>query len=61
MGYTAHHIVLGYALDCYSSLDLASTKNYDLVKAPILKRYEVNAETYRQRFHTETRKPTESL
>ena len=37
-----------------------SAKDYDLVKATILKRYDVSAETYRQRFRPETRKATES-
>ena len=51
-------LLSGDALDSYSSLAPASAKNYDLVKAAILKRYDVSAETYRQRFRTETRKPT---
>ena len=53
-------LLSGDALDSYSSLAPASAKDYDLVKAAILKRYDVSAETYRQRFRTETRKPTES-
>ena len=53
-------LLSGNALDCYSSLAPASAKDYDLVKAAILKRYDVSAETYRQRFRAETRKPTES-
>ena len=48
------------ALDSYSSLAPASAKEYDLVKAAILKCYDVNAETYQQRFRMETRKVTES-
>ena len=53
-------LLSGNALDCYSSLAPASAKDYDLVKAAILKRYDVSAETYRQKFRAETRKPTES-
>ena len=53
-------LLSGDALDSYSSLAPASAKNYDLVKAAILKLYDVSAETYRQRFRTETLKPTES-
>ena len=53
-------LLSGDALDSYSALAPASAKDYDLVKAAILKRYDVNAEMYRQRFRLEIRKPTES-
>ena len=53
-------LLSGNALECYSSLTLACAKDYDVVKAAILKRYDVNAETYRQRFRTDTRRATES-
>ena len=53
-------LLSGDALDSYSSLAPASAKDYEAVKAAILKRYDVSAETYRQRFRLETRKPTES-
>ena len=53
-------LLSGDALDSYSVLALASAKDYNSVKAAILKRYDVNAETYRQRFRLEIRKPTES-
>ena len=36
----------GDALDSYSTLAPASARDYDLVKADILKRYDVSAETY---------------
>ena len=53
-------LLSGDALDSYSSLAPESAKDYDHVKDAILKRYDVSAETYRQRFHTESRKATES-
>ena len=53
-------LLSGNALECYSSLAPATAKDYDQIRAAILKRYDVNAETYRQRFRTETRKPTDS-
>ena len=53
-------LLLGDALNSYSSLAPASAKDYNLVKATILKRYNISAETYRQRFRTETKKPTQS-
>jgi hypothetical protein len=53
-------LLSGDALDSYSAFAPASAKDYDSVKAAILKRYDVSAETYRQRFRLETRKPTES-
>ena len=53
-------LLSGNALKCYSSLIPTCAKDYDVVKAAILKCYDVNAETYRQRFRTETRKATES-
>ena len=53
-------LLSGDALDSYSALVPASAKDYNSVKAAILKRYDVNAETYRQKFRLEIRKPTES-
>ena len=42
------------ALEYYLSLAPATAKDYQ-IRAAILKRYDVNAETYGQRFRTETR------
>ena len=53
-------LLSGDALDSYFSLAPASAKDYDLVKAAILKHYDVSAETYRQKFCTLSRKPIES-
>ena len=53
-------LLLGNALECYSSLAPAAAKDYDQIRAAILKCYDVNVEIYRQRFRTEARKPTES-
>ena len=53
-------LLSGDALDSYSALAPASAKDYNSVKAAILKRYDVNAEIYRQKFRLEMRKPTES-
>ena len=55
-------LLSGNTLECYSSLTPTCAKYYDVAKAVILKRYDVllNAETCRQRSHTETTKATES-
>ncbi len=53
-------LLSGNALDGYSALPSSSAKDYETVKTAVLERYDVNAETYRQRFRSESRKPTES-
>ena len=53
-------LLSGDALDSYSSPAPASAKDYDLVKAAILKCYDVSTEMYREKFRTLSRKPTES-
>ena len=49
------------ALDAFTSVPLAESNKYKVVKAAILSRFDVNAETYRQRFRRDAKKPGESF
>ena len=53
-------LLSGNALDSYTALPSTSARDYDIVKAAKLKRYNVSAETYRQKFRSENREPMES-
>ena len=50
----------GKAQQAYAALPVDEAKDYSLVKAAILHRYDINAETYRQRFRTATKSRDES-
>ena len=54
--YELHSSLDFMPLDCYALLAPVSAKDYDLVKAAILKRSDVSPKTYRKRFCTQTRK-----
>lgn len=57
MGYSAiAGLLLGDALDAYTSMTSEATCSYDAVKKAVLVRYEVNAESYRLRFQQATKK-----
>ena len=43
-------LLLGDALDAFTSIPVSESNNYGKVRSAILSRYEVNAETYRLRF-----------
>ena len=49
----------GKAQQAYAAMEQTAAMKYEEVKAAILRRYEINEETYRQRFRTATRKSTE--
>ena len=51
-------MLTGKAMAAYANMDHAQAGDYDQVKAAILRRYDINEETYRQRFRT-TRKERE--
>ena len=54
-------LLTGDALDAFTSVPSADSSKYKEVKAAILSRYKVNAETYRQRFRKDAKKPGESF
>ena len=53
-------LLSGDALDAFTSIPLSEANDYSKVRAAILSRYEVNAETYQIRFRDNMRKPNES-
>ncbi|XP_048051185.1 uncharacterized protein LOC125271213 [Megalobrama amblycephala] len=53
-------LLTGKARAAYVNMDLNESTDYDKVKYAILKKYDVNAETYRQKFRSLTIEPTES-
>jgi len=53
-------LLTGKALAAYAGLPREVSNNYDAVKAAILRRYDVNAETYRQRFRNTRRRGFET-
>ena len=50
----------GRAQQAYAALTPEASGTYDEVKAAILRRYDINDETYRQRFRTTKKKPDET-
>ena len=50
----------GKAQQAYAALSPEDANSYDSVKAAILRRYNINEETYRQRFWGTTMKPGET-
>ena len=50
----------GHAQQAYAALPMDQTGNYEEMKAAILRRYDINEETYRQRFRSGTKKAGES-
>ena len=50
----------GRAQQAYAALEAEVAKDYERLKAEILRRYDINEETYRQRFRAASRKPEES-
>lgn len=50
----------GRAQQAFAAMDVECTGDYDAVKAAILRRYDVNTETYRRRFREIKKKPNES-
>ena len=50
----------GKAQQAYAAMPTEEAGQYDRVKEAILRRYNINAETYRQRFRSATRKEDES-
>ena len=54
-------LLTGAALDAFTSVPSADSSRYEKVKAAILSRFEVNAETYRQRFRKDAKKHGESF
>ena len=53
-------LLSGDALDAFTSIPLSEANDYSKVRAAILSRYEVNAETYQLRFRDNVRKSNES-
>ena len=53
-------LLSGDALDAFTSIPVSEASDYSKVRAAILSRYEVSAETYRLRFRGMARKPNES-
>ena len=53
-------LLSGKALAAYAALTPEDAVVYDTVKGAILRRYEINEETYRQRFRTDRKKGEES-
>ncbi len=53
-------LLTGKARAAYVNMDLNESTDYDKVKYAILKKYDVNAETYRQKFRSWKVDPTES-
>ena len=53
-------LLSGKALAAYAALTLEDAVLYDTVKGAILRRYEINEETYHQRFRTDRKKGEES-
>ena len=51
----------GPALDVYTSLSYDEVNDYDTLKNAILAKYEVNAESFRRKFHSRYRKPHETI
>ena len=49
----------GKAQQAYAAMEQTAAIKYEEVKAAILRRYEINEETYQQRFRTATRKSSE--
>lgn len=45
-----YHCLTGKARSAFVAMDPSHTQDYDFVKTAILKKYDVNAETYRLRF-----------
>ena len=54
-------LLMGDALDAFTSVPTAESSKYEVMKAAILCHFEVNAETYRQRFRKDAKKPGESF
>ena len=50
----------GRAQQAYAVLKAEVSKDYERLKAEILRRYDINEETYRQQFRAASRKPEES-
>ena len=50
----------GRAQQAYAAIPAEEAKDYNHLKAAILRRYDVNEETYRQRFRNATKKKDES-
>lgn len=50
----------GKAQQAYAALNSTDAANYDVLKAAILCRYNINEETYRQRFRAATKKDKEA-
>lgn len=53
-------LLTGKAQAAYANMDSAKSKEFKEVKQAILKRYNINEETYRQRFRNTKKKPDES-
>ncbi len=53
-------LLTGKARAAYVNMDLNESTDYDKVKYAILRKYDVNTETYRQKFRSLTVDPTES-
>ena len=51
----------GKAQAAYANMDTTSARDYALVKKAILKRYDINEETYRQRFRNAKKRQDESF
>ena len=49
----------GRAQQAYAALEAEVAKDYERLKAEILRRYDINEETYRQQFRAASRKPEE--
>ncbi len=60
----AHHLIpalSGKAREAYANLSLHDSQNYDTLKAAILAKYEINAETFRLKFRNSERKKNQSI
>jgi hypothetical protein len=51
----------GKAAEVFTQLPFENAQNYDILKAALLARYKLHAETYRVQFHTEEKKTDETF
>ncbi|XP_072030803.1 uncharacterized protein [Amphiura filiformis] len=51
----------GKAKEAYANMSITDSRNYDALKAAILAKYQISAETYRVKFRSTERKPNQTV